>query len=180
LKNLKSLNVHHARVTVPALIRFAARSPATQIRASFMNSASETGGFAVTLQYQEQSAVFEGDIPEAALEQISAWSTLKRLRIDAMSQVTDDGVRHLAALTNLESLAMHNGHRLSNDALKHLQGLARLKELSLFACSNITDAGLAHLKSITALESLELGQTRVTHQGIALLQERLPNCAIRN
>jgi len=180
LKNLKSLNFHDAKVTVPALIRFAARSPATQIRASFMDSASEIGGFEVTLEYQAQSAALQGDMHEAVIEQISAWSTLKRLRIDAMSRVTDDGVRPLAALTNLESLAMHNGHRLSNDALKHLQGLVRLKDLSLFACPNITDAGLAHLKSLTALETLELGQTRVTDQGIALLRAQLPNCAIQN
>jgi Leucine-rich repeat (LRR) protein len=179
LKNLKSLNFHSARVTVPGLIQFAARSPATQVRATFMVPASESGGFEVTLEYQAQSAALQGDIPEAVIEQISAWSTLKRLRIDALTQVTDDGVRHLAPLTHLESLALHNGHRLSNDALKHLQGLVSLKELSLFACPNITDAGLAHLKTLTALESLELGQTRVTDHGIAQLQKQLPNCAIQ-
>ena len=63
--------------------------------------------------------------------------------------------------------------------LQHLSGLTRLQKLSLFAGSNITDAGLAHLKTLAALKSLELGQTRVTDQGLAVLQKRLPNCVIQ-
>jgi hypothetical protein len=44
--------------------------------------------------------------------------------------------------------------------------------------TGITDAGLKHLVGLTRLQELDLHGTHVTDEGIAKLQEALPNCQI--
>ena len=68
------------------------------------------------------------------------------------SRINDDGMVHLKALTELESLKIHGG--------------------------NVTDAGLVHLRGLTRLRSLELKGTKTTEAGVVELQKALPNCKI--
>jgi hypothetical protein len=175
LTNLTHLSLYHTRVTLPALIQFAVSSSLIEIRAQFADPSSEAGGFEVTLEPQNRSAALEGGVPERALQQISAWRNLRRLRANALTTIADDDLRHLAGLADLESLSLANGHQLTDEGLKHLRGLIRLRELSLFACPKLTDDGLIHLQHLTALERLDLDQTRVTDAGIAALRKKLPH-----
>jgi hypothetical protein len=64
-------------------------------------------------------------------------------------RITDDGLGHLATLTNLEYLRLDG--------------------------TEVTDAGLAQLKPLTKLKQLTLHRTYVTVAGVAKFRQDLPN-----
>ena len=121
------------------------------------------------------NALQDHEAAQAVADEISAAGGQAQV---AMADVTDDGLRPLATLTELESLSMHNGHKLTDNGLEHLKKLKRLRELSLFNCENISDAGLVHLQNLGALEKLNLRYTRATDRGVERLREHLPKCEI--
>jgi formylglycine-generating enzyme required for sulfatase activity len=81
----------------------------------------------------------------------------------------DDGLSHLAGLTNLVRLDLHNT-TVTDAGLAHLKGLTNLSELWLFGCAGVSDAGLAHLKDLTNLRNLDLNVPRVTDAGLVHLK----------
>ena len=68
------------------------------------------------------------------------------------TEITDDGLKHLSSLTDLEWLFLNN--------------------------TKISDGGLKHLSGLTNLEVLSLVGTSVSDDGVKILQESLPNCRI--
>lgn len=80
----------------------------------------------------------------------------------------DEGLVHLTALKNLESLSLHSGD-VTDDGLIHLKTLTGLRQL-IFQGTQITDAGLVHLKTLTNLNIFFLLGTRVTGEGLAHLK----------
>ena len=109
------------------------------------------------------------------------------------SQLTADGLRHLASMTNLRKLEMRllrgvTGEdiaplaqlrslrhldlwqtKIGNDGLAHLAGLTDLQTLDLTE-TQINDGGLEHLSGLKKLERLSLRQTRVSDAGIPHLK----------
>jgi hypothetical protein len=92
--------------------------------------------------------------------------------------VTDDGVKELAALTNLTTLDL-SGTRVADEGVKALTALTNLTELNLFA-TKVTDAGLKHLAALKKLTVLNVygASSRVTDEGVKELQKALPKCKI--
>jgi hypothetical protein len=78
---------------------------------------------------------------------------------------TDDSLRYLKGLTNLEELWLNKTH-VTDDGMAIVEGMPKLKNLWLDD-AHITDAGLTYLRSLNKLESLLLGNTRVTDSGLA-------------
>lgn len=63
--------------------------------------------------------------------------------------LTDRGLAHLKALTNLPSLELEDFSKITDAGLVHLEALINLRSLELSHCPNITDASLGqpdHLK----------------------------------
>jgi formylglycine-generating enzyme required for sulfatase activity/serine/threonine protein kinase/Leucine-rich repeat (LRR) protein len=81
----------------------------------------------------------------------------------------DDGLSHLAGLTNLVRIDLHNTTG-ANAGLAHLKALTSLRELYLFGCLDVSDGGVAHLKDLTNLRNLDLNATRVTDAGLVHLK----------
>jgi hypothetical protein len=80
---------------------------------------------------------------------------LRFLGLAAMSQVTDDGLRTIAALPQVTELGLVGG--------------------------NFTDAGLLSLERMTGLKKLILLRCpNVTNEGVARLRKVLPNCEINH
>ena len=98
-------------------------------------------------------------------------------------QATDDGLRSVAGLKDLETLAIWDGEKLSDAGVKHLAGLTKLKNIDIdhramgdeslkvfgqmpalsrlvLQQNDFTDAGLEHLAKSKQLQSLWLGMNR--------------------
>lgn len=132
-----------------------------------------------------------GDIDDEGLEQIGNLNKLKSLVLSYPDVSTDEGLKHLTTLTELESLKLE-GDLLDQDGLKHLATLPNLKHLdvsstrlqdaqvaqiagmknlqSLLLPSQITDAGFLHLADLASLESVNWKDLEVKGPGLAGLR----------
>jgi hypothetical protein len=88
--------------------------------------------------------------------------------------VTGEGVRALAALTDLKHLDLHGLRGVTDDGVNALAGLSTLTYLSLFNSRKVTDGGVRALACLTALTYLDLGFTKVTDRGLVELVPALP------
>ncbi len=101
---------------------------------------------------------------DSLLTRVALFGRLEALYLSG-SAVTDAGMAHLNALTDLRCLSLPNT-RVSDAGLVHLQGMKCLEVLILDK-DGITDAGLAHLKGLTALKRLHLRYARISDAGLA-------------
>lgn len=95
------------------------------------------------------------DADDEALQYVAALPSLKRLDVAITgfgSAVTDEGLKHLKNLTNLEYLGLR-AVRVTDAGMVHLKGLRRLKGLDV-SLSQVTLAGLQKLKSLKELTYL--------------------------
>ncbi len=92
------------------------------------------------------------------------------------TRTTDEGLKHLAGLSNLERLHLERTG-ISDGGMAHLVGLTGLEYLNLYG-TDITDAGLAHLGSMPKLQRLYVWQTGVTDEGCNSLARSLPDLKI--
>jgi hypothetical protein len=105
------------------------------------------------------------------LRQILGESFFKRVyRVTFFHQndVTDDDLRYVADLPELEELTIING-RISDDGLTNLSELANLRWLRLEGVF-ITDAGVEHLLPLANIESLDLSGAKVTDASLPRLR----------
>jgi len=93
-----------------------------------------------------------------------------------LRQVTDEGLKRLAGLTNLTSLSL-GSTQVTDAGMKELDGLSNIRTLIL-VFTQVTDAGLKELAALTNLTTLHLRGTRVSDVGLKELQQALPNCRI--
>ncbi len=101
---------------------------------------------------------------DSLLTRVAHFGGLEALYLSG-SAVTDAGMAHLNALTDLRCLSLPNT-RVSDAGLVHLQGMKCLEVLILDK-DGITDAGLAHLKGLTALKRLHIRYARISDAGLA-------------
>jgi hypothetical protein len=90
----------------------------------------------------------------------SLWLTLDRL--------TDAGLVHLAALSNLTEIRFGRTESLTGEGLRHLSGLVGLRELDL-RHRPVTDGALRHLAGLASLEVLDITGSKVEGPGLAWL-----------
>jgi formylglycine-generating enzyme required for sulfatase activity len=117
----------------------------------------------------------ECGLTDVGLEQFGKLTKLRRLSIYD-DGITDAGIAHIAALKDLEWLDLPP--RITDAALATISELPYLQRLSLRNNGRITDAGLQHLAKLDDLFELHLEGTKVTKEGVAKLQEALPDCEI--
>jgi RND family efflux transporter MFP subunit len=111
-------------------------------------------------------------IGDESLKPILGMSSLTRLRIEN-SQLTDEGVKGLASLTNLSILELMGARELHGSGFKALGSLKNLRFLNL-ADSGIDDNGLATIAaSLPHLQILELKGTWISVKSLESLT-RLP------
>ena len=73
-----------------------------------------------------------------------------------------------------------DGSKVTDEGLVHLKALTELETLELRDANNVTDEGLKHVKGLTNLRWLMLTNTKVTDEGVKNLKEALPNCRIHH
>jgi hypothetical protein len=108
-------------------------------------------------------------------EDLACLANLRSLKwLQGIWGVGDEGVRHLAGLTNMERLNI-GGPRLTDGGLKYLAEMKKLYDLTVNE-GNITDSGLRHLEGLKALHRLNITtRSRISTSAKRLLRQKLPN-----
>ena len=147
------------------------------------------------LQYNKDGSVglirlSEPSVDDAALAQLPNFPRLKYLAIVA-PKVTDDGIVHITALDQLDSLLVSET-LISSSGLHSIRGLTQLKNLALtksnftripngvfdeltnvtslsLSETDIDDESINEIVKLSNLESLILDKTLVTDKGVAKL-----------
>jgi hypothetical protein len=114
-------------------------------------------------------------IKDADLVHVEGLSELRELDLGGLS-ITDAGLEHLRFLKQLQYLGIW-GTKVTNAGLRHLKALSELRRLNL-SDTRVTDAGLQYVMGLPQLQELDLTSTKVTGEGVAKLQQTLPNCKI--
>lgn len=121
-------------------------------------------------------SVRESAITDSGLVHIADLENLHILNLSS-TEITAAGLTHVVQLTNLKELFLSDT-RISDEDLLRLDALSNLQGLHLLD-SEITDNGLLHLHALKQLKVLVLLRCdNITDDGVAKLQESLPNCHI--
>lgn len=89
--------------------------------------------------------------------------------------ITNACMKYVSQLHDLEILNLY-GTRVDDDGLKHISHLDKLRLLILPGPA--TDQGLQHLTQLKNLHAMEVTGSKVTEEGMAYIQSRLPNCRV--
>jgi hypothetical protein len=110
------------------------------------------------------------EITDEDLKHVAVLTDVEWVLILGQKKVTGEGLKHLAKLPNLKHID------LSKSAIegKHLVHLGKLKQLVRLGLWDtlIDDAGLAHLKDLKELRYLFLVNTKITDEGLKNLGEK--------
>jgi len=109
------------------------------------------------------------EITDEGLRCIGTLENLECLRaVGGATTVTDAGVANVSRLRNLKTLVLFNS-QITDKAFQTFGGLHSLERL-LLGGSRISDHGLVHIRGLTNLRSLDLGGgSRITDEGMASL-----------
>ncbi len=108
-------------------------------------------------------------LTDAGMKHLAGLSKLQYLHIND-GGLGDAALAIFSRLPRLERLSLQ-GNSFSDDGLKVLAGMKQLKTLAIGMNHRpITDAGVRHLSGLTALEELDLQRSQVGDKGIAALK----------
>jgi len=106
-------------------------------------------------------------VDDAGCERFTQFPKLKKLRLSG-TQVTSAGLPSIGSASSLEDLDLSESSQLQDDGLTHLKALSNLKRLNLWSVG-VTDVGVAELAGLTQLEWLNLDNTKLTDAGLPSL-----------
>jgi len=108
------------------------------------------------------------DMSDEGMALIAGWKRLRVLNLTG-TKVTDQGIAHVAQLTELEHLLLPGA--ATDNCLRHLRGLSKLQLLGLRG-TQTTEAALADLQGLERLAYLFLNSDlQLSPAGLASLQE---------
>ncbi|XP_008394857.1 uncharacterized protein LOC103456832 isoform X1 [Poecilia reticulata] len=102
---------------------------------------------------------------------------LTHLTLPGRHTVTDGGLAFLCRLTLLSELDLKDYTQVTDQGVSQLAAMTRLKKLSL-SNTQVTDAGLPSLRGLQELQELCLDRTAVTSRGVAELITCLPQLQV--
>lgn len=108
-------------------------------------------------------------VGDRGLRRLEKLKSVRRLCLEN-TKVTDDGLFYLRGLTQLFELLLGGAKISDRDRLTHLSELKLLRSLGLNNTA-VGDESISTINRFPELDYLNLGDTRVTQQGIARLRE---------
>ncbi|HEY2839479.1 MAG TPA: M56 family metallopeptidase, partial [Pirellulales bacterium] len=91
-----------------------------------------------------------------------------------LTKLTDLVIAELVSFSDeRENTPLREHSAITNDGLRHLAGLTELETLTISG-SHLTDAGLVHLHNLKKLKSLSTDGTKITPAGVEELRKFLP------
>jgi hypothetical protein len=127
------------------------------------------GVIGATIDRQITALDAGGLMTDAVLARIARLPHVTALHLEGSRQLTDSGLRHLAAMPQLQHLVL-SGAKISDAGLEVLRQLPALRTFQLAWQRNISDAGVAHLAACAQLERVDLMGSPVGDGAIAALQ----------
>jgi Leucine-rich repeat (LRR) protein len=115
------------------------------------------------------------DITDEGLAHLRGLKKLKHLDLNGARRITDDGLRELTDLTNLEELYLSKT-KITGSGFQALTKLKKVNHLGL-RDTQITNASLPHLRALEGLEILDLKGTQIHSTGLHHLRG-LPNLSL--
>ncbi len=112
-----------------------------------------------------------GLMTDAVLARIAGLDHVTSLALGGSRQLTDDGLRHLARMPQLQHLNL-SGAKLTDSGLEVLRHLPNLRTFDMTWQRGITDAGAANLGSCERLERVNLMGSPTGDGAIAALQHK--------
>jgi hypothetical protein len=107
---------------------------------------------------------------DAALERLAGLECVTRINMDGAHHFSDEGLRHLARMPQLQELDLSGYHSpLTDRGLEVLRHLKQLKRFQMCWPQHVTDAGVAHLAGCDDLERVVLLGTRTGDGALAAL-----------
>ncbi len=98
-----------------------------------------------------------GQMTDAAMESLPHLNHLTRLSLGASKRLTDEGLRHLAGMPQLEELELGGWDmQITDRGLEVLRHLPRLRSFQMGWSRRVSDAGVAHLTFCDHLEHVDL------------------------
>jgi Leucine-rich repeat (LRR) protein len=105
----------------------------------------------------------------AGLRRIKELKGLQDLTLKT-TNITDEGLAHLAELTQLRRLDLRSNHRITDAGIVHLADLDRLEWLDVSELA-LTDVALSHLGGLSNLQTLILPARGITGVGFEHLAD---------
>ncbi|XP_077410640.1 uncharacterized protein LOC144040368 isoform X2 [Vanacampus margaritifer] len=109
--------------------------------------------------------------------QIVSGLALTHLTLPGRHSVTDAGLAFLSRLRLLAELDLTDYTQVTDQGVQHLCAMTRLKKLSL-SNTQVTDTGLPSLRPLLELQELCLDRTAVSSRGVAALITCLPHLQV--
>jgi hypothetical protein len=134
--------------------------------------AREKGSNEMVVEFASESEL----VTDEAVQNISGMATqIVDLNL-ARTQVTDEVLKEVAKLSNLESLNLAQT-QVTDAGIAYLKSMAKLKYLNLYG-TKVTDECLPSIAGMKQLESVYFWQTSVTSRGADKLRGVLPKLKI--
>jgi len=173
LRNLRSLNLAHTRITDVGLEHLANLEGVTDLNLYYAEYITEDG-IAHLRRWKDLDRLnLRGTkVTSKVFEHLGRLTALKSLDI-AYTQIDDEGFEELSALPKLEELAI-GGNRLTGSCLTLLKPLVSLRRLDAGGMQRVdsglwglalTDYNLARLGALTQLESLNVRGANLSDRG---------------
>ncbi len=121
-----------------------------------------------------------GLMTDRAMERLAALDQVTRLSLEG-SSLTDDGLKHLASMPQLQELELGGQHsRITDRGLDVLGQLPELRRFHAGWAKGITDAGVANLAACEHLESVDLMGTATGDGAISALTGKRKLCRFKS
>jgi len=125
-------------------------------------------------KYKGGTIVYESSFQDKDLACLANLTRLKKLWLSGAG-ISDEGIRHLSGLTNLESLGIVGQCRITDVGLKHLANMQKLYRLQIMD-GHFSDRALQYLENLPSLYWLELtSDNAFSKRAIKRFKEKNPN-----
>jgi RNA polymerase sigma factor (sigma-70 family) len=104
-------------------------------------------------------------VTDAGLKELAGLENLQSLALGG-TKVTDAGMKELAALKSLQTLILRDALQVTDVGVKELAGVKSLKNLDLYGARKLTNDGVKTLGALENLQVLDLERTQVTDTGL--------------
>jgi len=108
--------------------------------------------------------LYRRELTDDLVKELAGLKNLQALNLDWNQEVTDEGVKALAGMKNLRMLSLSDT-KMTDAGVKELTRLKNLRSFDLSG-TQVTDDGMMDIASIKGLQTLNLGHTKVSDAGV--------------